>query len=61
MEPARKPEPTPVDDVRLVRENLAREAGNDIGKLIEHANRVADELREKLGLKHPEPPPQPSR
>lgn len=44
---------TPVDEVRRVREKISREAGNDIGRLIERARAVAAEVREKLGLKRP--------
>jgi len=47
----RKQEETPVDDVRRVREKLSAEFGNDVGKLAEHARKVADEYRAKLGLK----------
>jgi len=46
-----KHEPTPVDDVRRVRERLTREAGGDIAKLAEQANRVAKKLRKKLALR----------
>ncbi|MGD0139240.1 MAG: hypothetical protein ABSD28_10205 [Tepidisphaeraceae bacterium] len=51
-----KHEPTPVDDVRRVRERLTREAGGDIAKLAKQANRVAQKLRKKLALKVVEPP-----
>lgn len=44
-------EPTPVDDVRRVRERLSREAGGDIHKLVEESNRFFEIYREKLGLK----------
>ena len=47
----RKQEETPVDDVRRVREKLSAEFGNDVEKLAEHARKVADEYRTKLGLK----------
>jgi hypothetical protein len=49
-------EPTPVDDVRLVRERLTREAGGDISKLAEQARRTAERLREKLRFKFVDPP-----
>jgi hypothetical protein len=52
-----KREPTPVDDVRRVRERLSREAGGDIRRLIEDSNRVAQEYRRKLGLKMVKPSP----
>jgi len=55
-DPSNKKGPTPVDDVRRVRERLTREAGGDIAKLAEQANRVAEQLRKKLGLKKVEPP-----
>ena len=57
---ARKRELTPVDDVRRVRERLDREAGGDIGKLIEQSNRAAAPYIKKLGLKMV-PPPKPAK
>jgi len=42
---------TPVDDVRRIRTRLSRQFGNDVRKLGEHARRVAEEYRRKLGLK----------
>lgn len=42
---------TTVDDVRRVRSRLAREADNDVQRLIEDANRVAGQLALKLGMK----------
>lgn len=54
--PSIQHEPTPVDDVRRVRERLSREAGGDIAKLAEHANRLTEQLRGKLRLKFVEPP-----
>jgi hypothetical protein len=53
------PEPTPVDDVRRVREHLHEQFGGDIRKLAEHARRVTESLRVKLGLRivtTPQPP-----
>ena len=44
-------EKTPVDDVRVVRERLSREAGGDIRKLVENSRRFAKEYAAKLGLK----------
>jgi len=41
-------EPTAVDDVRRVREAIAREDGGDIRKHIETTNRIGEELRSKL-------------
>lgn len=52
--------PTPVDDVRRIRERLTREAGGDIAKLAEEANLVAERLRKQLGLKIVEPPAGPA-
>ena len=49
-------EETPVDDVRRIREQLSREAGGDIQKLIEQSQRFFEEYREKLGLKLVSPP-----
>lgn len=52
VDPVIRPrEETPVDDVRRVREKLSAEFGNDVNRLAEHARRVADEYRTKLGLK----------
>lgn len=47
----RKQEATPVDDVRRVREKLSAQFDNDIDKLAEYACKVAEEYREKLGLR----------
>jgi hypothetical protein len=44
-------EPTPVDDVRRVREHLHEQFGGDIRKLAAHARGVAESLRVKLGLR----------
>ena len=52
----REPEPTPVDDVRRVRERLSREAGGDINKLVEESMRYFEMYREKLNLKLVKPP-----
>lgn len=54
-------EETPVDDVRRIRERLHREAGGNIHKLIEDAKTVAEQYREKLGLKVVQPPPRQTR
>jgi len=48
---SRRDAATPVDDVRRVRERLSREFGNDVRQLGEHARKVAEEYRGKLGLK----------
>ena len=42
---------TPVDDIRRIREQLVREAGGDIGVMMERAAKVAEQYREKLNLK----------
>ncbi len=42
---------TPVDDVRIVRERLSREAGGDIHLLIQRSREAAEKFRGKLGLK----------
>ena len=49
-------EATPVDDVRRVREEIHEEFAGDIRKVADHANQVAEEYREKLGLKVVLPP-----
>jgi hypothetical protein len=46
-----KPEETPVDDVRRVRERLSEAAGNDVNRLADRSRKVAESLRAKLGLK----------
>ena len=52
VEPSvRKQEETPVDDVRKVREKLSAQFDNDVDKLAEYAGQVAEEYREKLGLR----------
>ena len=49
-------EETAVDDVRRVRERLSREAGGDMHKLVEEARRIAEQYRQRLGLKTVKPP-----
>lgn len=44
-------EETAVDDVRKVREAIAREHGNDLRKHAEETRRIAAELRAKLNVK----------
>lgn len=52
VEPSiRKQEETPVDDVRKIRERLSAQFENDVDKLAEFAAQVAEEYREKLGLR----------
>ena len=53
------PEPTPVDDVRRVREHLHDQFGGDVRKLAEHARSVTESLRVKLGLRVVTAPPPP--
>jgi hypothetical protein len=52
-------QPTAVDDVRKVREQIDRESAGDIRRHIDRSNRVLEEYREKLGLKIVPPPSQP--
>jgi hypothetical protein len=40
---------SPVGDVRRVRMQLSERFGNDVRRLGEHARRVAEETRQKLG------------
>ena len=47
-------EETPVDDVRRVRERLAREAGGDVRKLAATSNEAFDALRKRLKPQKPE-------
>jgi hypothetical protein len=44
-------EPTPVDDVRRVRERLHGEAGGNIHGVAEHARAAHEKYRASLGLK----------
>lgn len=44
-------EPTAVDDVRLVREKIARQHAGDMHGHVKESNRLANDLRKKLGLK----------
>jgi len=44
-------EPTAVDDVRVVREKIAREDGGDVRKHIDEANRIVEELWAKLNVR----------
>jgi hypothetical protein len=49
-------EPTAVDDVRRVREEIAREHSGDMRAHMKETNRVFDQLRAKLRLKLIDPP-----
>ncbi|HVX83390.1 MAG TPA: hypothetical protein VH253_01095 [Phycisphaerae bacterium] len=51
----REAEGTPVDDVRKVRDRLAREAHGNVRELAERSNQAYEELRKQLGLHVPEP------
>ena len=42
---------TPVDDVRRVRERLAREAGGDIHRQAETSTRLALDAAKRLGMR----------
>lgn len=44
-------EETPVDDVRRVRQMISEECGDDINRLADYATRMAEEVREELGLR----------
>jgi hypothetical protein len=44
-------EPTAVDDVRNVREKIAREHGGDIRKHIEETARIGEGLRARLNVR----------
>jgi len=47
----KKSEPTAVDDVRLVREKIAREHGGDLRKHLEETNRIGGKLWAKLNVR----------
>jgi hypothetical protein len=53
MSEARKmePEPTPVDDIRRVRDRLNRQFDGDVHRLAAHAREVTERLQQQLGLK----------
>lgn len=46
-----KPEPAAFDDVRRVRERIAREHVGDLCKHIEETTRIAEKVRAKLNLR----------
>lgn len=52
-----QPEPTAVDDVRRVREKIARAHGGRTAEQVEESNRIADELRERLKVRIVAAPP----
>jgi hypothetical protein len=52
-------EPTAVDDVRRVREAIARQHNGDIRQHMEETNRIFEQLRAALNLKSPVQPPTP--
>jgi hypothetical protein len=47
---ASKPEESGVDDVRRVREAIAKQHGGNIAEHVAETNRIVEELREKLHL-----------
>jgi len=47
---------TAVDDVRLVREKIARQHAGDMREHVKESRRLAKGLRKKLGLKLVSPP-----
>ena len=55
------PEPTAVDDVRRVREKIAKKHAGNVQEHIEESNRIARELRKKLNLRPVPPDPDPLR
>lgn len=50
-------EPTPVDDVRRVRERIDREVQGNIHELVKRSHSAAERYRDALGLKVITPPP----
>jgi hypothetical protein len=51
VDPSAQKQPTCVDDVRRVREDLSARFGNDVYKLGDYLRKVGEEYREELGLK----------
>ena len=49
-------EGTAVDDIRRVREKIAREHGDDFGRHIAETNRIAEAAHAQLGIKIVPPP-----
>jgi hypothetical protein len=54
-------EVTSVDDVRRVREKIARDHGGDLLAHVRETNRIAAELRSKLNVKPAPPSPSGAR
>lgn len=50
-QPVNSDQTTAVDDVRKVRERIAREHGGDLQKHIEETNRITAELCARLNIK----------
>jgi hypothetical protein len=53
-EPRNKPtfhEPSAVDDVRRIRARFDQESNGDLRKHVAESRRIAEQLREELGLK----------
>lgn len=55
--PNARPEPTAVDDVRRVRERIARAHGGRTAEQVRESNRIAEQLRERLNVRIVAPPP----
>lgn len=56
--PNRKIQSTAVDDVRAIREKIARQHAGDLREHVKESRRMGKELRRKLGLKLVTPPAQ---
>jgi hypothetical protein len=52
-ERVKESEATPVDDVRRVRERLARETGGNIRKLAQRSDEAYEALRQRLKMQGP--------
>ncbi len=48
--------PTAIDDVRRVRDKIARDHGGDLHKHVEETNRIAAEIQARLKVKIVAPP-----
>ena len=54
-------QPTAVDDVRRVREEIARQHGGNIREHMAETNRIFERVRAKLNLRAVTPPSDPRR
>jgi hypothetical protein len=61
MDPLENPEETAVDDVRRVRERIARQHDGDLQGHIDETNRIAAELLKKLNIRVVPAPTKPVR